>query len=110
MAGRVLEVTEPHFGFLDLGLALADVVEELRRPEDRVDERPDVREERGCSGAAHQERVGDSPACVGEGEHDEGDPDRNQNQDHQRRGQVQSSVFNSEDGERHGGLKEHPSE
>ena len=99
VAGAVFEVPQPHLGPLMSVSRSRDVLEELRRTKDRVDERADEGEERSGSGAADQEGVGDPATGVGEGEDDEGDPDRDQHQDGQSDGQVQRGISNSEDGD-----------
>lgn len=95
---------------MDLGLALADVLEELRRTQDRVDERADKGEERSGSGAADQERIGDAAAGVGEGVDDRGEIDRDHAEDREGDDEIDGGVVDSEDGEWHGVLEEHPSE
>ncbi|HMT04016.1 MAG TPA: hypothetical protein PKD76_00570 [Solirubrobacterales bacterium] len=101
---------QPNFRLVDVGFTLADIFKELGRSQDRVDERADEREKGGGSRAADQKRICDATSGVGKGEHDQGDPDREQHQHDHRCGQVQGGVFDSEDGDRHGELEEHPSE
>lgn len=101
---------QTNFRLVDVGFTLTDVFKELGRSKNRVNEGADKREEGSGSRATDQERICDATAGVGKGEHDQGDPDREQHQDGHRYGQVQGGVFDSEDGDRHGELEEHPSE
>ena len=60
-------MTHPQLGGLGLDLALADVLEELRRAQDRVDERAEEGDEADDGGGRHEDRVADPAPGVGEG-------------------------------------------
>src|SRR3954453_20248357 len=59
-----LTPTEPRLHLLDLELALAHVVEVLRRAQQDVDDDADDRDETEDHGHPHHPRVLDAPACV----------------------------------------------
>ena len=77
------------------------VLEVLRRAHDRVDDRPDEREQRGRRRAADQHRVVDAPARVRVGPVDQREPDHDQEEDQQVDGQVEAVVLDAEEGEGH---------
>lgn len=97
----LFEVPQANLGGSDFDIALVGVGQEFGRAKDRVDDRADEWEERGGGCAADQERIGDPPTGVGEGEDDQGQPDCDQAEDRKGDDEVQGSVFNSEDGEWH---------
>src|SRR5687767_7664063 len=70
-AREVVHVGEPRLRSGDLELALAPILEELRRPDDHVDDRADEREERRGRRAPHEHRVFDPPLRVRVGPVDE---------------------------------------
>ncbi len=72
----LVELVDPSRRRLHLELALAHVLEVLRRPHDRVDDRADEREQARCGRAADQHRIGHPPARVGVGPVDQREPDR----------------------------------
>jgi hypothetical protein len=82
----------------DLELALVRVLEELRRPEDRVDDRPDVGEERGAGGACHQYRVPDPAPGVKVRPGDQGDPHHHEEENQEVHEEVESVVGDAEQG------------
>jgi hypothetical protein len=91
---------------LRLDLALAGVGEELRRAQDRVDDRADEGDERGRGGRRDEDRVGDTAPCVGPRPIDEGQPDDHENQDQQIDREVQRAVVNSEQRCEHAGARQ----
>ena len=96
-ARLLLELPHAQLGGPDLQLALLGVLEELRRAQDRVDDRAHVREQRGPGGAGDQDRVLDPAAGVEEGPGDQRDPDDHQEQHHEIHEQVQAAVRDAEE-------------
>jgi hypothetical protein len=82
---------------LHLQLALAHVVQVLRRPDDHVHDRPDEREQRCSCGAADQHRISDAPARVGIRPVNERQPDHHQEQQQQIHDQVDRAVLDPKD-------------
>src|SRR4051794_4782882 len=92
---------------LDLQLALADVLQVLRRPDDHVDDRPGEREEEGGTGrGGDEERILDPAAGVGEGVVDEREPDDDEYEDQELERGVQRVALDPEDGGGHHGFAE----
>src|SRR5579862_5175418 len=75
LAGQVGDLRDPRLGGRHLDLALADVLEVLGRPQDQVDDRADVGEQRERGRARDQHGVGDPPLGVDAGPVDERQPD-----------------------------------
>jgi hypothetical protein len=94
----VLELGQARLGGGDLQLALAHVVQVLRRTHDQVDDRAYEREQRGRRGTGDQHGIGDPPARVAVGPVDQRDPDNDEKQQEQVDGQGQPAVFNPEQG------------
>ena len=99
-AEEVAELGQPRLGRLHLELALAHVVEVLRRAHDHVDDRPDEREQRG--------RVRAQPTSIGSAirrrasanvQYTSASQMTTRNEDQQVDGQVQAVVVDPEDGE-----------
>jgi hypothetical protein len=101
-AGLLAQLAHPQLRGFDLQFALVGVLEELGRADDRVDGRADEGEERGDRRAADQERVGDPAARVEEGVDDQRQPEDDQQEQNEGRGQVQTGVGDAEDCECHG--------
>src|ERR687898_561849 len=73
-AQLVVELQQARLGGLHLELAQAHVVQELRRADDRVDDRPHEREQRRKGRAPHEHRVVDAPAGAREPPEDQRGP------------------------------------
>jgi hypothetical protein len=82
-------------GRLEIPVAFLNVVQELLRPQDRVDQRADERKERARSRARDQERVRKPLPGVVEREDDQGAPDRDERDQRQRDEVVVNRVSES---------------
>src|SRR5688572_25825073 len=102
-AGQLGQLAHAQLGGLDLDLALARVLEVLRRAQDRVDRRANEGEERCRRGAEDEDRVADPPAGVEVGVGDQREPENDEHQDEEVRGQIEAVVFDAEDRELHEG-------
>ena len=71
-------------------------LEELGRPEDRIDDRADEREERGPGRARDEHRVLDSPARVEERPRDQRDPHDHEEENNKVHEQVEAAVRDAE--------------
>src|SRR5947207_10359954 len=100
--GLLLELPDAELGGTGLELALAGVLQELRRPQDRVDDRADVRKERGHGGAGNEHRVLDPPRRVQVGPGDQRDPDDHEKEDEEVHEEVQALVRDAEHRYEHG--------
>src|SRR3954462_8353945 len=98
-AQRVVELSQAGLDRLQLELAQPNVVEVLRRADDRVDDRADEREQRCRDRTADQDRVVNAPARVGERPPDQRRPDDDQDEDQDVDGRVQRVVVDPEDGD-----------
>src|SRR5215211_744445 len=99
LARLVLEAREAGLGGGDLELPLTHVLEELGRPHDDVDDRPDEGEQRCGRRAADEHWVGDPAAGVRERPVDQRKPDHDEEQQQQVDREVQPVVIDAEDGE-----------
>ena len=98
-AGQLVELDQPGLGRRHLELALAGVVEELRRPQDEVHERPEEREEGRHRGAGDQHRVGHTPPRIRVHPDDQRQVDDDQAEDEQVDDEVERAVVDAEDHE-----------
>lgn len=99
--GGLGELAQLKLGGLRIELALALVDEELRRPQDRVDERAHERKQRGDRRDPDEDGIFDPPARVREGPPDQGKPDHDQEKDEQVDGKIEIAVFDSEQRDQH---------
>lgn len=94
--GRFLELAHAQLRGTDFEPALAPILEELRRPQDRIDDRADERKQRGGGRASDENRILDPPPGVEERPGDQRDPKDHEEQDQQVDGQVEGVVGDSE--------------
>src|SRR4051794_18742095 len=96
-AQQVAGAVQPRLGGLHLQLALADVVQVLRRAHDHVDDRADEREQRRDRRGADEHGVFDAPPRVGERVIDQRDVDDDEEEDQQLDGRVEARAVDPED-------------
>lgn len=97
-AGRLGQTPQTQLRCPRLQLPLANVLEELRRAQDRVDHRSDERNQRGHRRRPHQHRILDPPLGVGVGPVDQRQVDHRQEQDQQIQREVDRVVVDPEQG------------
>ncbi len=82
-AGLLDQLADAQLRGTDLEVALAHVIEELRRPQDRVDDGADERKQRRRRGAGDQHRVLEPPLRVEVGPIDQREVDDDEEKDQQ---------------------------
>jgi hypothetical protein len=95
-ARLLLQLPHPELRGADLELPLLRVLQELRRTQDRVHERPNEWKERRAGGAGDEHRILDPATGVEEGPGDQRDPHHDEEEDDEVHEQVEAAVRDAE--------------